>query len=192
MKKTFLLVMMLAVVSVVYAQENKRYGIKSGIIKLVATVGNHATNETQYFDNYGGKESVVYTTEIPGLVKYDSYIITVGDKGWTVTDNEGVKKGKEFKNPVPDLTFINPSKEVIEKYKIEEVGEETFLDRDCKIFTYEMTQNRKICYYRVWVYKGIILKSLMKMGKRESSIVASQFDENVPVPEEVFNPGTVK
>ena len=87
MKKTFLLVMMLAVVSVVYAQENKRYGIKSGIIKLVATVGNHATNETQYFDNYGGKESVVYTTEIPGLVKYDSYIITVGDKGRTYISN---------------------------------------------------------------------------------------------------------
>ena len=187
MKKAFLFALMFAITLGVWAQEeSKRYEIKSGIINLISTTGGHETEETQWFDDYGAMESLVFTTEIPGLVKYDTYTITKGDKAWFVNDTEGKKSTKAFDNPTPDLNFLNPTPNAIEKYKIEEIGEETFLDRLCKKFTYETSQGRKTCQWTVWVYKGITLKSIAKMGRREVIVEATVFQENVPVPTEVF------
>ena len=153
MKKTILITLMLAITLCSWAQENnKRYGLKSGILRLISTTGSHETEETQWFDDYGAMESLVFTTEIPGLVKYDTYTITKGEKAWFVTDTEGKKSVKAFDNPTSDLNFLSPTPEAIEKYKMEEIGEETFLDRLCKKFTYETTQGRKTCHWTVWVY----------------------------------------
>lgn len=187
MKKTILFALMLATTFGAWAQEDsKRYEIKSGIIKLIATTGGHETEETQWFDNYGAMESLMFTTEITGLVKYDSYTITKGEKAWMVNDTEGKKSSKAFDNPTPDLNFLNPTPEAIEKYKMQELGEETFLDRPCMKFTYETTQGRKTCQWTAWVYKGVILKSVAKIGRREVFVEATEFQENVPVPAEVF------
>lgn len=187
MKKTVLIALMLATAFGAWAQEiSKRYEIKSGIIKLISTTGGHETEETQYFDNYGAMESLVFTTEIPGLVKYDTYTITKGDKAWFVNDTEGKKTSKAFDNPTPDLNFLNPTPDAIEKYKIEEIGEETFLGRPCKKFTYETSQGRKKCQWTVWVYKGVTLKSIAKMGRRDVIVEATDFQENASVPAKVF------
>ena len=187
MKKTLLIAMMFAVAFGAWAQEtSKRYEIKSGIIKFISSTGGNETEETKYFDDYGAMESMVFTTEIPGLVKYDTYTITKGDKAWFVTDTEGTKSVKAFDNPTSDLNFLNPTSQTIEKYKMEEIGEETFLDRPCKKFTYETTQGRKTCQWTVWVYKGVTLKSVAKIGRRDVLVEATEFQEDVSVPANVF------
>jgi len=184
----FIAVMLLMVSLPASSQDGvRRYGVKSGIIKLISSTGGVDTPQTQYFDDYGQKESMTYTTEIPGMVKYDSWIVTKGKSLWMYTIVDGKRsKAKESQNPMPDLTFINPSAEVVEKYKIKEIGEEKFLGRTCKKFNYEATQGRNRVTYTVLVYKGIILKSQAQVRKREVSIVATEFKENVSVPASAF------
>ncbi|MBO4765577.1 MAG: hypothetical protein J5508_07735 [Bacteroidales bacterium] len=181
-----ILVLLLAVPAA--AQDGaRRYGVKSGIIKLIASTGGVDTPETQYFDDYGRKESLTYTTEIPGLVKYDSWVIAIGDKMWGVNVTDGKRtKGKESQNPTYDLNFINPSPEVIAKYNIKELGEEQFLGRKCKKFNYDITQGRNKITYTAWVYKGIILKQQGQVRRREVITYATEFQENVAVPASAF------
>jgi hypothetical protein len=168
-------------------QAQKRYGVKSGILKLTASADGHDTPETQYFDEYGAVESVTYIMEVPGLVSYDVWCITRDKKMWFVTVTDGKRGVKESDNPTWDLNFLSPSQEVIDKYKLQEVGEETVLGRKCKIFTYEIKQGRKTNAVKAWVYKGITLKSEMKVGRRTSTITVTEFKENAKLPAGVFN-----
>lgn len=164
-----------------------RYGVKSGIIKLVASSGGAETVETQYFDDYGNKESITYTIDIPGLVKYDTWIVTKGDKMFGFNITEGKRsKVTENPNPTPDLTFLNPSPEVVAKYNIKELGEEEFLGRKCKMYNYDIVQNRNTITYTGWVYKGILLKSQAKVRRRDVVTYATEFKENVAVPASAF------
>jgi hypothetical protein len=165
----------------------RRYGIKSGIIKLISSTAGVDTPETQYFDDYGAKESIVYTTDIPGVVKYDNWVITIGNTMYGVSVTEDKRNyGKPSENPVPDLTFNNPSPEVTAKYNIKELGEEKFLDRNCKIFSYETTQRRTTITHKVWIYKGVILKQQSKIRNRDVLIYATDFQENVAIPAYAF------
>lgn len=176
-----------ATVSATAQNTPRRYGVKSGIIKVIASTAGVDTPETMYFDDYGRKESVVFTTEIPGVVKYDSWVITIGDKSYGVSVTEGKRNyGKPSDNPMADLTFIDPSPEVIAKYNIKELGEEKFLGRTCKKISYEATQGRNRLTYNVLVYKGIILKSETQIRKRAVSIIATELQENVAVPASAF------
>lgn len=188
MKKPLLFILALMMVFGAQAQESaKRYGIKSGILHLMASTGGHETEETQYFDDYGAMEALVFTIDVPGLVKYDTYTVTKGEKAWMFTDTEGKKsKAKAFDNPTPDLNFLNLTPEAAEKYKVKELGHEDVLGYDCTKYTYEIMQGRKTCYWTAWVYKGVILKSITKIGRQESTIEATRFEKNVTVPAKVF------
>lgn len=179
----------LLVVTIPAAAQNgaRRYGVKSGIIKLIASSNGAETVETQYFDDYGAKESVTYTIDIPGLVKYDTWVVTKGDKMWGFNITEGKRsKVTESQNPTPDMTFLNPSPEVVAKYNIKEIGEEEFLGRKCKKYNYDIVQGRNKITYTGWVYKGILLKSQAKIRKREVVTYATEFKENAAVPASAF------
>lgn len=187
MKRFIVTTLLLIIASAAFAQG--KYGVKSGIVKAKTTAGGHETFSTQYFDDYGRKESVKQTMEIPGMVSYDYYTITIGDKAWMVTDTDGKKSGKAFDNPAPDLTFLNPSSAVMAKYNMKYLGEEKVLGKPCKIYSYEIKQNRKTVLWTVSTYKGIPLKTVIKNGKKESTIVATELKENAAVPQAVFQTG---
>lgn len=164
-----------------------KYAIKSGIAKTKTTVNGTATFGTHYFEDYGNRESVKQTMDIPGLVTYDYYIITIGDKDWTVTVNEGKRSVKGFDNPTPDLTFLSPGQDVMAKYNMKYLGDETVLGKPCKKYSYELKQNRKTVLWTVSAYKGFPLKTVVKNGKNESVIEVTELKENVSVPKDVFN-----
>ena len=65
--------------------------------------------------------------------------------------------------------------------------EDTFLGKKCHKYSYETTQKRKTATWTVWVYKGFILKSISKLGRRESVIEVTELKENASVPAEVFD-----
>lgn len=187
MKKIITLCLLAFVATAALAQDGaRRYAIKSGIATTVTTTGDTQTEATQYFDNYGAMESLKQHMDIPGLVSYDYYTVTKGDKAWFVTNTEGKKSSKGFDNPTPDLSFLNLTDEVKAKYNIQDLGEDSFLGKSCHKYSYETTQKRKTVSWTVWVYKGFVLKTITKMGKRESVIEVTSLKENVSVPAEVF------
>ena len=173
-------------VALTAAAQGKRYAFKSAIATTVTTVGDLRTEATQYIDNYGALECLKQHQEIPGLVSYDYYTITNGDKAWFVTEAEGKKSSKPFKALTQELNFLNLTDQVMEKYNFKDFGGETMFGKPCQKYTYETIQNRKTCYWTVWVYKGFIMKSICKLGKRETIIEVTKLQENVPVPAEVF------
>lgn len=186
MKRIVTLCVLAALATAAPGQE-KKYAFKSAIATTVTTVGDLKTEATQYIDNYGALECLKQRQEIPGLVAYDYYTITKGDKCWFVTDADGKKSSKPFANPTQDLNFLNLTDAVQLKYNMKDFGEEAALGKPCHKYSYETVQNRKTCYWTVWVYKGLILKSICKLGKRESIIEVTDLQENVPVPAEVFD-----
>lgn len=167
------------------AQENAhRYEIKSGIAHCVTRLNEHITPAVQYFDDYGNLEALIQTIDMGGLGSFENTTIVKMDKAWLINASG---KPKGFDNPTADLTFINPSEAVVEKYNIHDTGEEEeVLGRICRKFTYEMTQGRKTTIITAWVYKGITLKSVSKIGRRESFFEMIDFQENVDVPAEIF------
>ena len=190
MKNTLVCILLLltAAATTAMAQDGtRRYAIKSGIAKTVTTVGDSQTEAVQYFDNYGAVECLKQHMDIPGLVSYDYYTITKGDQAWFVTDTDGKKSSKGFENPTPDLNFLNLTDQVKAKYNIQDLGEDTFLGKKCHKYSYETTQKRKTVNWTVWVYKGFILKSISKMGRRESIVEVTELKENASVPAEVFD-----
>jgi len=185
MKKLFLLIAVLMAASMTMAQEDAhRYEIKSGIAHGATILNDHATPSITYFDDYGAVESMVQTIDMGDLGSFDNTTVTKGEKAWFINPSG---KSKEFTNPIYDLTFINPSEAVVEKYQLVDTGrEEEFLGRTCKIFTYQTSQGRKTAMITAWVYKGITLKSIAKVGRRETIFELTELQENVEVPAETF------
>ena len=187
MKRYILSAILLVVALTLNAQDNNhRYGIKSGIIHEYSKLNEHITPDVRYFDNYGELEAMVQTIDMGGLGSFENTTVTKKEKAWVFNE---ASKPKVFDNPTADLTFINPSQEVIDKYKLVDTGEdEEVLGRTCRKFTFEtlMGRRNKVIYNTAWVYQGIVLKSLMKNGRQETIYEVTDFQENVEVPAEIF------
>lgn len=163
---------------------NGKYGIKSGIATMSVSTNGSMSEAVWYFDNYGAQECYKQHFEIPGFSSYDAITVTKGEWCWFIAANGSVKK---FENPTPDLNFLNLSQAVRTKYKIKDLGTETFLGRTCQKYSYEIKHVLKTDKWTVWVYKGFILKSVCKSGLVESIVEATDFKENAAVPAEVFD-----
>ena len=185
--KNFLFTFLLFVALTVNAQENAhRYEIKSGILHEFADQNGHITHDVRYFDHYGDCEAIVQTIDMGSLGSYENTTVTKKEKAWMYNESG---KPRSFDNPTADLTFVNPSQAVIDKYKLVDTGEdEEILGRMCRKFTYEtlMGRKNKIVQNTAWVYKGIILKSVMKNGRQETHYEITEFQENAEVAPEVF------
>lgn len=188
MKKTLLLIFALAVASMLTAQdEAHRYQVKSGILHEFTDLNGHITPAVRYFDNYGDCEALVQTIDMGPLGSYDNTTVTKKEKAWMYNESS---RPKGFDNPTADLTFINPSQAVIDKYKIVDTGEdEELLGRVCRKFTFVTVIGRKNkpVYNTAWVYKGIVLKSIMVNGRHETYYEVTELQENVEVVPEVFD-----
>lgn len=188
MKKTLLLITLLATAIFTMAQEEAhRYQVKSGILHEFTDLNGHITPAVRYFDNYGDCEALVQTIDMGPLGSYDNTTVTKKEKAWMYNESG---KPKSFDNPTFDLTFINPSQAVIDKYKLVDTGEdEEVLGRVCRKFTYETLLGRRnrVVNNTVWVYKGITLKAIMKNGRQETLWEVTDFQENVEVPEGTFD-----
>lgn len=187
MKKLFLIVMaLLSTAGLTLAQTaTHRYQIKSGIANEVTRLKGVETPAVHYFDNYGDCETVIQTIDMGDFGSFKNTSVVKKDKAWMVSEN-GQSKG--FDNPIADLTFNNPSEEVVAKYNIQDTGEdEVFLGHKCRKYTYELKQGRKTAMVTAWVYKGITLKSVSKIGRKTTEFEMTDFKENAKVPSEVFN-----
>lgn len=187
MKKTLLLIVVLSMASLGMAQKTThRYEIKSGIMHTMSELNGHEIPAIQYFDNYGDDEAMVQTIDMGDLGSFDNTTVTKKEKAWGYNESSKVKA---FDNPTYDLSFINPSQAVIEKYQLVDTGEdEEILGRMCRKYTYVTVMGRKNkpIYNTAWVYKGITLKSIMVNGRKETHFEVTELQENAKAPAGIF------
>lgn len=190
MKAKAILASLLMLVSLgLTAQEKapvKKYGFKSAIAKFATEVMGQAVESTIYIDEYGAKECQKAKVEVPGMGTMESGVISKEGKTWNV--NYTMKQVQEVEiNPGDQPNFLDLNEETRKKFKIEEVGQEKVLDYDCTVYTLVTTSGEISANAKLWVYKGLPMKTETEaMGMKVTNVV-TEFKEDAMVLPQVFD-----
>ena len=156
-----------------------RYELKSGIVKFNATSQGNQMTITEYFDDYGKKEAAL-TEAGSALVKTEIKTIQFGDTVYQI--NMAMKMGQKTTLPEKPVNYLQLTSAVREKYKVQDLGEETVAGKSCKKYSLEVTQMGQTVKTEVCVWKGLVLKTVLKMGDVElMTQTATEVQENAEV-----------
>ncbi|MBR5643521.1 MAG: DUF4412 domain-containing protein [Salinivirgaceae bacterium] len=146
---------------------------------------------TSYFDDYGKKQAAVAVMD-QGLVKTETKTLQFEDTIYQI--NVAMKMGQKVVSPEKPINYLQLTPDDIEKYKIQELGTETVAGRQCTKYSEQITQMGQTVNVEVWVWKGIALKTVMKLGDTEIvSQTATEIQENPTIDPKMFEiPADVK
>ena len=182
-------IMMLAAVTLFAQEENapvKKYGFKSAIVKLATDVMGQKVESTAYIDEYGAKECQKTKVDVPGMGSVESATISKDGKTWSV--NYTLNQVQEMDiNPADQPNFLNLTDEAKKKFKIQEVGTEKVLDKDCTVYTLETEAQGMTAKLKVWCYKGFTMKTETEVMGMKVAAVATEFKEDAMVLPQVFD-----
>lgn len=184
MKKTLCIILMAAFAFSALAQEPaKVYELKSGIVKTVMTVMGQEVASTMYFDDYGAKQSTVVKMSSPMTGDIEITTILKDGRAWLV--NSADKSVQEIAAPesVPYLALTDA---VIEKYNIKELGEEEACGKPCKKYSLTVTEQGQKAESKVWVWKGLPMKTVISMQGMDITTEVSELTENAFVLPSMF------
>ena len=188
MKTKFLLASLLMLASAgLYAQDGnepvKKYGFKSAIVKYTTDIMGQKVESTTYIEDFGAKECQKVKMDVPGMGEMETAVITKDGKSWAV--NYAMKSVQE--NPVNQPNFSKLTDEDIKKYNIKEVGKDTFLDKECVVYTMENEAQGMKANIKVWTYKGLGLKQETDISGMKITATATEFTEDATVLPQVFD-----
>lgn len=196
MKKIIILV--LAIISLNgFAQEAKKYAIKSGYIKYELT-GNTTGTKELWWDDYGLKscerEKSKTTTKMFGIKtteEKDMCTVLVKDKFWVAdyiggTGTNGTmpyyQNAQDFAGDMTEQEQQDFADELLEQLGGKKLGIEKLGDYTCEVI--------KLMGAKSWIYKGVPLKTEAKIMGIEANEKFVDFDSNAKVTSSKFNPPT--
>lgn len=162
-RKTATAILLLLVTIALSAQEAK-YEMKSAIIKKKTDFSGQVLESTTFIDDYGKKESteIIFKNGMgPGV---DKSMMTIMDSTSVITVDMDTKVANRVNLPTKPINYLQISDEIRDQYKLKEAGEEAIGDKTCKIYTLEISQMGQTLQLKVWVWKGIALKSETSAG----------------------------
>jgi len=162
-RKTATAILLLFVTIALSAQEAK-YEMKSAIIKKKTDFSGQVLESTTFIDDYGKKESteIIFKNGMgPGV---DKSMMTIMDSTSVITVDMDTKVANRVNLPTKPINYLQISDEIRDQYKLKEAGEEEIGDKTCKIYTLEISQMGQTLQLKVWVWKGIALKSETSAG----------------------------
>ena len=180
---TFLVVTMLSAIT--SAQQAKKYAVKSGYMKLELSGSTVGIREI-WWDNYGQKtaerEKSTTTTKMLGMKsteQKDALTIIVNNQFWSINYIETTGMKGVVPNFANDMNMYSMSEkeqqefanQLLEDMGGKRLGTETLGSYSCEVVSLMNT--------KVWVYKGLALKT---EGKRMGIATKEVFSE--------FKPGT--
>ena len=181
MKKYCLSIMVLMFAITAIALERK-YDVKSGIMKTVTSVMGQNVDAVLYFDDYGNLESS-QTKTFSGGEQIE--ISTISKNGTMYIVNHFYKQIQEL--PIQEsINYLNLTPEIIEKYNIQELGHEIVLDKNCTKYSSEISQLGQKSSGIVWVWQGIPLKSITSSNGMEIKVEAIEIQCKVDIDQKVF------
>jgi len=193
MRKTVILfIMAVTFFSVTFGQE-KRYGIESAIVKknTVMRIQGMPTEQiissTQYFADYGNKESAETSMNVAGqtfttftMIK-DGYVYSAN-----LTARQGTKVNLAEMNDYSTVNFLALTDDVKKKYQIQANGIQQVIGKDCNRYEMSFTTQGQNVKATVWVWQGLTLKSSMNMAGTSVEEEATEIQEGVAIPAEKF------
>ena len=174
--------LLVAVVALGQAPE-KRYGVKSATVKVVTNMMDQKVESVSYFDDFGAKELTVM--EMMGMkmtqLSRDGKMYIINSEQKQVQEMPAGGMGGA------DINFLNLTDQVKAANKIKEAGKETILGRECTKYTMESSQMGMTMSQTVWVWNGIVLKSLTDGGQFQFGNTATKLEENANIPASTFD-----
>lgn len=175
----------------VFAQSTvNRYKVKSGIVEYKIT-GTQSGRETLYFDKFGKREATYSNTKISfGGFSQETNTMALLKGKYQYNIDLDKKTGNKIDNPFlqqmnqsaaeqgKDLT--DAGEEMMKQMGGKKIGTEMFLGKKCDVWEIKQMSTK------VWVYKGIALKTESNMAGMKMTKVATSFQENVKIPEIKF------
>lgn len=180
MKRIISLVALLALtLSAAFAQESvKKYELKSGIIKNVSNALGQEIETQIFFDDYGALETTKTRTEIPGKGVVE--ITTISRDGKVYMINPMMKPSVQEIDMKMDgnVNYLNLTDAAKEKFKIEDLGTEMIGERECTKYSQIVDQSGIKAKATIWVWKGIPIKTSIKIMGMEMTTEAVEIQEN--------------
>lgn len=166
------------------AQNVKKYGFKSAIVKTVTDMMGQKIESLGYIDNYGALEIQKVAIDVPGMGKMETGVLNRDGKSWQI--NYTMKQIEE--SPVEEqVNFLNLTDEDIKKYNIKEVGKETIMDKECTKYTMENEVQGIKAMVTSWVYKGLAVKTVSEVQGIKIEATVTEFQEDVMVLPQMFD-----
>ena len=180
MKKVLSIIALLALtLSAAFAQEPvKKYELKSGIIKNVSNALGQEIETQLFFDDYGALETTKTRTEVPGKGMLE--ITTISRDGKTYMINPMMKPALQEIDMKMDenVNYLNLTDAAKEKFKIEDLGTEMIGERECTKYSQIVDQSGIKAKATIWVWKGIPIKTSIKIMGMEMTTEAVEIQEN--------------
>jgi hypothetical protein len=167
------------------------YDVKSAIVTYDINLIGKQT-QVLYVDDYGKKEARTTTTEIEIFgkkskneeveINADGFIVKYDVEKKTGTKTKSYSSLGGAKGFPKDLD--NLTKEVLDQYKLKDLGKKEILGKECRGFEMEAMGMKT----EVYVWKNIMLYSAVYMTKdgKPIEIKASKIEIDVPVPQDKF------
>ena len=195
MKKINLLAALLLTLTLTatLSASTKRYDVKSGIVEYKITGGGSMlgiTTKTEgisklYFTDYGNLElhDERETTTTMGQKTTSHNLVKIeGDTVYSVDEEEKYivkqKLGKLVNQQKEGKSLASMGKEMMKEMGGKKIGTEKFLGYPCEVW--------EVMGSKVWIYKGVPLKTEANIMGFKHNIVATKAKFNVKIPKERF------
>ena len=155
----------------------KKFEIKSGRFTLVSEVMGQKVESKNYFDDYGNLQASVTSA-------FGMELTTISRDGKTYMVNAAAKQVQEM--PVQEsVNYLDLTDEVVAKYKIKEVGNETVVGKECVKYTMEVSQMGQTAHITVSVWQGIPMKTVTSVSGTDVAATITEIVEE-PVDASLF------
>ncbi len=179
MKRLLTLCIVLTTMSaVLWGQEaTKKYGVKSGFAKAETTMMGQKIVSSSWFDEYGAKE--VTKTEMNGME-----ITSLVRDGKTYAIVPSMKQIQEV--PAQEsINYMELTEAIMKKYKMQEVGKETLLGKECTTYSLEVNEMGQTAKMKVSIWQGYAMKAVTEAMGTTINVVVTEFNEG-PVDASLF------
>lgn len=170
-------------------EDNKRYEIKSAIVKYNTNMMDLQSESVLYFSDYGRLECTDSKARNMGQESHSRRFIKDGFAYTLDMNNKSGSKMKVEKLPdsvmnPEDIDFNNIPKGIKKRYNIQQQGEETVAGKTCKVYTMEMKPGKAKQIISVW--KNIPLRIEFVDEGIQIITTATEIKENPDLPKEIF------
>ena len=198
MKQLFILLSLALISLTTFAQNDQanKFVLKSGYAEYELT-GSITGTKKFWWDNYGNKtRTEIKSTSIIKMfgttTKEEQHTITITDENtiysqdlingtaYKSSNDEYEEMAQEMTEDMTDAEIEQMGEDILASLGGERLGTEKVLGKDCEVI--------KVMMAKVWMYKGIPLKSEAKVMRIETNETAVKFDENISIPSSTFIP----
>ena len=168
--------------------DKRIFDIESGIIEYEIT-GSQTGTKKLYFTDWGRKQAE-YSNTILRVGKYskEANLLKINEGDWQYIIDLDRKTGTKRKNPVIEklieirdqISYGEFGEQLVFVNGGFESGSETVAGRKCKVYEFKKKNSTS------WIWNWLTLKSEIKTGGVNISMLAVNIEENVSIPDSVF------